>query len=198
MAEDGAGPRREAGAELASGEVTRLLAAVRRGERQASARLIEILYTDLRRLARHRLAGHRGTLSPTALVHEAYLKLFDRGEVAAGDRAHFLALAARAMRQIVVDHARTRSRSKRGGGAAAVPLSEVEPAVTREAETILAVDQALEQLRRQDVQLAELVECRYFGGLTEAETAEALGLSLRSVQRGWHEARARLRALLGS
>lgn len=177
-----------------AGEVTRLLVALREGDATAAARLVELLYDDLRRLARRQLGGPRGTLGPTAVVHEAYLKLFDRSEVAARDRAHFLAIASRAMRQVVVDYARTRSRQKRGGGVAAVPIEDAEPAVTEEVERVLGVDRALERLRRDDPRLVDVVECRFFGGLSEPETAEALGLSLRSVQRLWHEARERLRA----
>ncbi len=186
----------EAAPGLPAGEVTRLLAALRGGDGAAAARLVDVLYEDLRRLARRQLGRPRGTLGPTAVVHEAYLKLFDRGEVAARDRAHFLAIASRAMRQVVVDYARTRQRQKRGGGVAAVPIEAAEPAVTEEVERVLGVDRALERLRRDDARLVDVVECRFFGGLSEPETAEALGLSLRSVQRLWHEARKRLRSEL--
>lgn len=180
-----------------SGQVTLLLRRLREGDDAASDDLVSLLYGELRRLARRqRPERAEAGLQTTALVHEAYLKLFDRGVVEAADRGHFLCLAARAMRQIVVDAARTRTRQKRGGDAVAVSLADADMAVSENAAEILAVNQALDRLRDESLLHCQVVECRYFAGLSEEETAAALGRSLRSVQRAWQEARKRLRVLL--
>lgn len=175
--------------------VSELLDAYRRGDDSALEKLVPLVYDDLRLLARRQRrrlpAGE--TLNTTALVHEVYLKL--RGNAGPGwqDRAHFLAVASRAMRQILVDYARRRGAGKRGAGAAVLPLDERDAAVARDADRILALDEALEGLGRLDPRLPRIVECRFFGGLTEEETAQALGVSTRTVQRDWLRARAWLR-----
>jgi RNA polymerase sigma factor (TIGR02999 family) len=138
------------------------------------------------------------TLNTTALVHEAYVKLVDAGRAQWHDRHHFLAVASIAMRQILVDHARSRLRAKRGGGAITVPLDEAPGLVAREARDLLDLDEALGRLEATDPRLVRVVECRYFTGLGEQETADALGVSLRTVQRDWLKARAWLRAALRS
>jgi RNA polymerase sigma factor (TIGR02999 family) len=175
----------------APGEVTRLLLAHQSGDDQALDRLVPLIYDDLRRLARRQLAGHqRGQLDTTALVHEAYLKLADQESLPGESRRHFLAIAARAMRQVVVDFARRRQARKRGGDAVRIPLEALELAVTGEVETLLDLDQALSRLAAFDRRLVSVVECRFFAGLSEEETAEALAVSARTVQRDWLKARA--------
>lgn len=175
-----------------AGEVTRLLVAVRSGQPDALDRLVPLVYDELRALARRQLRresdGH--TLHPTALVHEAYVKLNAGGAVAAADRAHFLAIASRAMRQVLVDHARRRNTAKRGEGWDRTTLSgvaELVPAGDRTPQQLLALDHALESL---DPRQRQVVECRFFGGMEEQEIADALGLSVRTVRRDWVKARA--------
>lgn len=173
------------------GEVTQLLDQLRGGNNQALDRLFPLVYQELRlaadRVLRREASGH--TLQPTALVHEAYLKLAS-GPVASQNRAHFLGIAARAMRQVLVDHARRRRAAKRGGGEAAVSLSEADGALNIQSDDILALDEALERLGEQNPRLRQVVELRFFGGLTEEETAETLGVTARTVQRDWAKARA--------
>ncbi len=179
-------------------EVSRLLAAVRAGDEVARDRLFELVYADLRRLAHRELARRRGaTLSTTALVHEAYLKLDRLGGWSPRDRGHFLALASRAMRQILVDAARSRLADKRGGGALRLSLDEHEIAVDDQAEELLAVHAALEKLAGAEPDLARLVEWRFFGGYSVEEIAEAMGVSGRTVKRDWRTARAFLYRELG-
>ncbi len=171
-------------------ELTRLLAAWQRGEDGAADRLFSLVYEQLRALAR-RQVGHGGsgeTLRTTALVHEAYLKL-SRGSSRANDRHHFYALAARAMRQILVDHARGRAAVKRGGGLRITTL-EGEPAADSRGHEVLALDDALVRLARLDERLGRLVELRYFAGLSIEETAAVLTLSPATVKRDWRTARA--------
>jgi RNA polymerase sigma factor (TIGR02999 family) len=151
-----------------------------------------LVYDELRMVARRHLAreaeGH--TLSTTALVHEAYLRLKDQASGVVEDRAHFLALAARAMRRILVDHARRRHATKRGDGARRIALESIEGlAVEERAELLVALDEALGQLAALDARQAQVVELRFFGGLTEVETAEALGIGLRTAKRDWAKAR---------
>lgn len=177
------------------GEVTRLLRAYAEGDRGAFDRLVPLVYGELRRIARrHMRGGARGhTLDTTGLVHEAYLKLAGAHELRLEDRGHLLAVAARAMRQILISRARARSAAKRGRGERAVPVDEVEAAVEARADWLLDLDRALERLGELDERLVGIVECRFFCGATEGETAEALGIPLRTVQRGWTRARAWLR-----
>jgi RNA polymerase sigma factor (TIGR02999 family) len=181
------------------GEVTRLLVSFRDGDRAALDRLVPIVYEDLRRIARaHVRRGAAGRAMQTmTLVHEAYLRLVDQERADWKDRQHFLAVCARAMRQIVISDARRHSAAKRGGGEIPVTWDDEVQGGSERAEWLLELDRALERLAARDERLARIVECRYFGGYTEAETAEALGTSLRTVQRDWKRARAWLRDDLG-
>lgn len=180
------------------GEITRLLQGAREGQAQAWDAAVSELYGDLLRIARHVRAGCRvATLNPTALVNECYLRVARRKAHAIDNREHFLAVAGRAMRQILVNYARDRSALKRGGGIRHVTLDEGSVHADCEAQDLLALDEALGRLEVEDARLVRVIDCRVFSGLTEAETATALDLPLRSVQRLWHDARQRLRALLG-
>jgi RNA polymerase sigma factor (TIGR02999 family) len=191
-----------------SGLVTELLKASRAGERDAYERVFELVYdhlraaahAQLRRDGRHRAGGH--TLSTTAVVHEAWLRLADPTRLDVRDRAHFLAIASRVMRQVLIQYARRFKASRRGGGAVHLDLDEIERgtslAVDEQAESIVALDEALERLAALNPRLAQVVECRYFGGLTELETADALGVTERTVRRDWVKARAWLAVELGS
>jgi RNA polymerase sigma factor (TIGR02999 family) len=181
----------------ASVDITQLLAASREGDREAWERVVAEVYADLRGLARrHREPGADATIDTTGLVHECYLRLAQGATP--NDRHHFFALASRIMRQVVIDHARERLAAKRGAGAGTIPLDHVSDAELAQAREFVALDDALEQLARERPQYARIVECRFFGGLTEAETAEALGLSLRVVQRDWAAARHILAEALAS
>lgn len=175
-----------------TGEITRLLIAWRKGRSAAPGELFPLVYEELRALARGQLRRHPAgeTLRPTALVHEAYLKLVDQTRVKVNDREHFFALAAKAMRQIIVDHARRRTAGKRGGGAAHTILSEDDTPIEFHAIEMLALDDALTRLESVECRLARVVELRFFGGLSVEETAAALDLSPRTVKRDWRKARA--------
>lgn len=181
------------------GEITRLLAAHRAGDRAALGELVPLVYSDLRRIARQQLARLRpgDTLDTTALVHEAYLKLADRSIVELADREHFFAIAARAMRDLLVDEARRRGAGKRGGGAPRISLDRIELGVDEQIDTLLAIDRALTRLEALNARLTRVFECRYFAGLTEEETARSLDLPLRTVQRDWMKSKAWLRRELG-
>ena len=174
---------------LANGEVTDLLERHRDGEPGAFDRLVEIVYRELRVLARSQLRRRRSAFSTTEVVNEAYLKLSSVEKAAWNDRAHFFTVAARAMRHILVDHARSRRRLKRGADAPHVPLDPERLAVLQDADQLLALDQALRRLEARDPVAVRALESRYFGGLTNPETAEALGISVRSVDRGLRRAR---------
>jgi RNA polymerase sigma factor (TIGR02999 family) len=180
--------------------VTQLLEAHRRGDPDALERLMPLLYGELRRLAAYYLRAERPdhTLQPTALVHEAYLRLADRRELHWRDRAHFFALAAQVMRHILVDHARARRTGKRGKAQTAVPLDEAADAALRLDPDLVALDDALRTLEQKDSQQSRIVEMRYFGGLTIEETAEVLGISPATVKRDWTMAKAWLRRELAS
>jgi RNA polymerase sigma factor (TIGR02999 family) len=171
------------------GEVTRLLEAAEAGDRGALDRLVPLVYEDLRRVAHRQLDRESGghTLQTTALIHEAYLKLAGGGSVGATSRAHFLAIAARAMRQVLVDYARKRKAAKRGGGVISVTLGDEPQPADASAEDLLALDEALEQLEPRQRQV---IECRFFGGMEEKDIAAALGVSERTVRRDWVKARA--------
>ncbi len=163
--------------------------------------LFPLVYQEMRGMARQRLRRRRPgqTLDTTALVHEAYLKLIDQTQAQWGDRSHFLSVASIAMRHILVDYARRRMAQKRGGEDQQVVLDERHLGVSARAEEILAIDQALSSLAELSERLSRLVELRFFGGLSVAETAEVLGTSERTVKRDWRKARAYLfRALGGS
>ena len=184
-----------------TGEITRWLESLRRGEAGSLDRVVALLYDELRTLARQRLRGERDdhTLDTTALVHEAYLKLVDQSRVEWRDRGHFFAVAATAMRQIVVDRARRRGAAKRGAGVRPALLDEEGPGVGARAEEILALDQALGMLSSLSERMVKMVELRFFAGLSIEETAEALGVDSRTVNRDWRAARALLyRALSGA
>lgn len=174
-----------------AGEITVLLEALREGDRAAFDRLVPLVYDELRRIARRQLrAGPGRTLQTTALVHEAWMKLAGQEGLAVNDRGHFLAVCARAMRQVVVDLARAAAAAKRDGKRDAVPVDEVEVGLEARADELLDVNRAVERLRERSERLATAVECRYFAGLSEEETAAALGVSLRTAQREWTRARA--------
>jgi RNA polymerase sigma factor (TIGR02999 family) len=177
--------------------VTRLLAGMREGDRGAFDSLVPLIYAELHELARRQRRAWHGnhTIDTTALVHEAYLKLVGR-EQAAGNRSHFFAVAARAMRHILCNYARERRRQKRGGGAPLLSLDELQhPPGTivfdeGDAEQLSALEDALVRLEHIDPRQARVVECRFFGGLTIEDTAEALGVSPATVKRSWAMARA--------
>ena len=184
----------------APGDVTRLLLAWGDGDHEAPPKLFAVLYEELRILARGQLRRRRPelTIAPTGLVHEAYVKLADRTRLQLRDRGHFLALAARAMRQIVLDHARRRLAQKRGGATPPDRLDDDRIAGddATDAEEIVAVDEALARLETLDPRLARIVEARFFAGLSVKDTADALQLSERTVKRDWQKARAFLYAEL--
>lgn len=184
---------------METSEVTALLERLERGDRDALDRLVPLLYPELRRIAgRVHAANPSDTLSPTALVHELYLRLAGEDRGGWESRAHFLAVAAVAMRHILVDRARERAAGKRGGGQRRVTLDEGVGAIAEQADTMLELDEALTQLAALDRRLAQVVECRFFGGMSEEETAVALGVTARTVRRDWVKARGLLhRALAG-
>ena len=179
-------------------DVTELLHAHGKGEADAFGRLVPLVYDDLRRVARSQLRRLRvgETLNTTGLVHEAYLRLVDQTRASWNDRGHFLAVSAVAMRQVLIDHARGKMRKKRGGDVRKESLDEAMTAVATDAERLIEIDLALRSLDETDPRLVKVVECRYFAGLSEEETAEALGVSLRTAQRDWLKARAWLRKAL--
>jgi len=171
-------------------EITDLLLRMRGGDPQAMDRLFPLVYEDLRRLAHAQLRRERPghTLGTTGLVHETYFRLIDQTRAEWRDRGHFLVLASLAMRRILVDYARRNRAARRGGGSIRFTLDADVPAAER-GELLLALDEALERLAAVDRRLSQVVECRYFGGLTEQETADVLGVTRRTVQRDWAKAR---------
>jgi RNA polymerase sigma factor (TIGR02999 family) len=173
-------------------DTTQLLVDARAGDGDAFDRLFSHLYRELRSLARHRLrrldAGE--TLSTTALVHEAYLRLMDQSRCDWQDRAHFLALAARAMRFVLIDYARARGAQKRGGGGQPIPLDAIQLAADVRAGDLVRLHEALEELATRDARLSRVVEYKFFGGLTFDEIAAVVGLSVPTVKRDWTRARA--------
>jgi RNA polymerase sigma factor (TIGR02999 family) len=173
-------------------DVTGLLRAWRRGDAEAANRVFELVYQELRGMAHRRLRRGRpgGELATTALVHEVYLKLADQTRADYQDRGHLLAVAARAMRQVMVDLARRHSSQKRGGGAVPITLEPGKMALEERAAEVVAVDEALARLEELDPRLARVVELRFFGGLSVEESAEALDVSPRTVKRDWQKARA--------
>ena len=177
-------------AERARPSITDLLLQVRQGSPDAMDRLFPLVYGELRRIAHRQLQGERPghTLGTTGLVHETYLKLVDQTRIQWRDRGHFFALAARAMRQILVDYARRYRAQRRGGGLRRVSLTD-GTAVEEQAELLLAVHEALDRLAVMNERLSQVVECRYFAGLTEEETAVALGVTARTVERDWVKAK---------
>jgi RNA polymerase sigma factor (TIGR02999 family) len=168
-------------------QVTNLLVAWGQGDEAAFEQLIPVVHAELRRIARRHMGHERGghTLQPTALVNEAYLKLVDVRQVQWQDRAHFFAMSSRVMRRVLVDAARARGYQKRGGGAQQVTLDEGRVGGPQPAADVLALDDALTALAAIDPRKSQVVEMRYFGGLSIEETAEALDVSVRTVKRDW-------------
>jgi RNA polymerase sigma-70 factor, ECF subfamily len=179
-----------------SQEVTLLLSALTRGDDGASAKLIPVVYDELRRLAGSYMRRERvdHTLQATALVHEAYLKLIEQRSVNWQSRAHFFGVAAQLMRRILIDHARGHSRQKRGGEQKKVSLDEALIFSEQQADELLAVDDSLNLLAKIDPRQAKIVELRFFGGLSVEETAEVLGVSPKTIKRDWSVAKAWLYA----
>lgn len=181
--------------------VTRILEAARAGDAPAMEKLFSLVYEELHQRAHWQRQKWHGdlTLNTTALVHEAYLKLVDQSKAEWRDRAHFLSVAAKAIRHLLIDYARQRRAEKRGGDAPKFSLEELqqaggEVAMTEEkADALVALEEALERLEKVDEREAKVVECRFFGGMTVEETAEALGISERTVKRDWSMAQAWLR-----
>jgi len=171
--------------------VTLALQAARAGDPAALSELFSLLYDEIRAIAHARVVrhGYGATLDTTAVVNEAYLKIVRHGELAWEDRSHFFAVASTAMRQILLDHARRHVAAKRGGGAEHVPLDDHDAAVDAQARDVIALDAALQRLARHDPRLAQVVELRFFGGLSVEETADALGVSEPTVKRDWRKAR---------
>ena len=180
-------------------ELTALLAAARQGDPLAAGQAFTLLYEDLRKLARARLRQHQTMtlLDTTSLLHEAYLKVAGNTDLAIEDRHHFFAYAARVMRSVIVDFARARLAERRGGAADHVVLdTHLSEKLAAPETDVLRVHDALEVLALADARLAQIVEMRYFGGMTEVEIAEVLGLSDRTVRRAWEKARLLLLAAL--
>lgn len=177
------------------GEVTRLLERWREGDVRAIESLMPLVYEELRRLAHARLWGerHGHTLNTTALVHEAYLNLANAQEIDWNNRTHFYAVAARVMRRVLIDYARRRNRLKRDGDKNRVTLDEALIVDEGRYEELLALDEALTRLEAFDERACRIVEARYFGGLSIAETADALGISAATVKRDWTTAKAWLK-----
>lgn len=185
----------------APGEVTQLLRQLSEGNQQSLPHLMPMVYDDLRRVAgafmRRERAGH--TLQVTALVHEAYLRLVDQRVVNWQNRAHFFAIAAQAMRRILVEHARAKGAEKRGGEYEKVSLDDISVSLTpRHSELLLSLDEALSRLEQVSPRQCRIIEYRFFAGMTEDETAAVLDISARTVKRDWRVARAWLNRELGS
>ena len=185
------------------GEVSRLLVEASRGDRDAVDRLVPLVYDELRRIAHRRMRGERAdhTLDTTSLVNEAYLELAGLDRMQWRSREHFLAVAARAMRRVLIDYAVRRRALKRDGGRRAVPLDDVEDVALvsdQRADELLALDEALERLAATSERQCRVVECRFFAGMSVEETAAALGTSPATVKRDWTAARAWLHRELGT
>ncbi|MFN0151760.1 MAG: sigma-70 family RNA polymerase sigma factor [bacterium] len=181
--------------------ITRLLVRAQDGEASAVDEVLPLLYDEMRRLANHHMQGERAThtLTPTALVHEAYIRLVDQERVRWQGRGHFLAVASMVMRRLLVNHARDRAREKRGGGARPVTLTSITlPLVEDAAFEMVELDELVARLESFDPRAARVVECRFFGGLSIDETAEALGIAPVTVKRAWLLAKTWLKRELGS
>jgi RNA polymerase sigma-70 factor, ECF subfamily len=172
--------------------ISRLLESVRNGDAAAAAALTPMLYNELHRLAMHHMRNERPghTLQATALVNEAYLKLIDNREANWQNRAHFLAIASQAMRRVLIDHARSKRRVKRGGLQQKVALEDVVIAAEEQTYDLIALDEALDRLAKVDARQSRIVELRFFGGLSVEQTAEVLSISPKTVKRDWAVARA--------
>jgi RNA polymerase sigma factor (TIGR02999 family) len=179
-------------------DITELIAEVRRGNDAAAENLFRRVYNELRRLAGYYMRNERPdhTLQPTALVHEAYLRLIDQRELPGESRAHFFGVAANVMRRILIDHARAHRADKRGGRDVKVPLDDASAMAVDDPQSLLDIDRALERLAALDPRQARVVELRFFGGLSVEETAEILGVVPRTVDRDWRIARGWLRRQL--
>jgi len=180
------------------GDVTKLFIELRAGDRDVEAKLIPLVYDELRRLAAHYMRQERPdhTLQPTALVHEAYLRLTAQPEIRWEDRAHFLGVAARLMRQVLMEHARAHGAQKRGASAPRFSLDEAIDFSSPRSTELIAIDDALKGLEQLSPRQSRVVELRFFGGLSNEETAEVLGTSTRTVKRDWMVAKAWLHAEL--
>ena len=183
-----------------SGEVSLLLAEMRSGRKDALARLLPLVYGELRRLAARYMRDERGdhTLQPTALVHEAYFRLVGQGRANWQNRAQFMGIAGQLMRRLLVDHARKHYAAKRGGSLVTLDEGLGKCSAAAQSEEVLAVNEALDRLAQMDPQQTKVVELRYYAGLSAEETAEAMGISQRTVEREWTAAKAWLRAQLAS
>lgn len=172
-------------------EITDQLVELKVGDREALNRLVPLVYDELRRIAHRELRRERDghTLNTTALVHDAYVRLADQNRSSWVDRRHFFAVSATVMRRVLVDYARRHHAAKRGGGWTPVSLDEESLVAEERAEMLVALDDALSRLGRVDERLCRVVECRYFAGLTEDETADVLGVSTRTVRRDWVKAK---------
>lgn len=179
-------------------QTTLLLRRVATGDPEAANELLPLVYGELRDLAGRYMGGERAqhTLQPTALIHEAWLRLLGEQSAAAENRSHFVALAARAMRQVLIDHARRRDSRKRGGGEARVDLDLALELFEERGPDVLVLEEALAKLEKFDPQLVRIVELRFFAGASNEEAAAALGVSTRTIERGWKTAQAWLRAEL--
>ncbi len=180
-------------------DVTRILSAIEQGEPNAAAELLPLVYDELHRLATEKMARENPgqTLQATALVHEAYLRLVDANQAPCWNgRAHFFAAAAEAMRRILVDHARRKQAGKRGGRGRRVPLDAADVGLISPADELLDIDEALTRLAAEDAQAAQLIQLRYFGGLSIEDAAEVVGISRSTAYEHWSYARVRLRTLL--
>jgi RNA polymerase sigma factor (TIGR02999 family) len=179
-----------------------VLAELRRAPKESLDQLVPVLYRELRSIAHHQLVrreragSRRRSLETTALVNEAYLRLVGRSRGNWNDRAHFLAIAAVAMRHLLIERARARRATKRGGDVTPISLDEDAVAVAERPEALLEIEDALQGLARVDPRLARVVECRFYGGMSEEEIAAALGLTVRTVQRDWSKARMLLKRAL--
>lgn len=180
------------------GDITQLLRRYAEGDRRAFDRLVQLVYGDLHKIARGQLRRLRPgrTLDTTGLVHEAWVKLVDQRQVDWHDRNHFFAVAATAMRQVLIDHARYLTREKRGGRQPTEQLDERTTALALDADSLLDLDLALDKLAESHPRQVRVVECRYFAGLSGEETAAALGIARRTVHRDWLQARVWLRRRL--
>ena len=179
-----------------------VLTALRTGDERSLDRVVSVLYDELRVIAHRQLArtrpynGSDRTMVTTALVNEAYLRLVDQQQATPSDRTHFLALAAVAMRHVLIDRARAQGAERRGGGQDAVTLDDAVADGERSPQRLLEIDDALDRLAEVSPRLARVVECRFYGGLSEEEIADALSITVRTVQRDWVKARALLRRAL--
>lgn len=189
-----------AGMDVSPGEITVLLEKLRDGDRAAESTLLSLVYGELRRIASRRMRSERSghTLQTTALVNEAYVRLLRNAEIDWRSRAHFYAVAARTMRRVLVDYARAQAAGKRGGGAMTIPFDEGLAVSVEHCGQITELDDALKTLSLQEERVGNVIELRFFAGLSFEETAEALGISVRTAKRDWEFGRAWLKSELES